>query len=50
MKNTTIAQLTAQLDYVHWDLDQTIVRAPADGYVTASTHVRAQKRTRSARC
>jgi len=36
-ENTAVAQLTAQLDYAKWELDQTTVRAPADGYVTAST-------------
>lgn len=36
-ENTTVAQLAAQLDYAQWELDQTTVRAPADGYVTAST-------------
>ena len=29
--------LLAQLDYVQWELDQTTVRAPTDGYVTVST-------------
>jgi multidrug resistance efflux pump len=36
-ENTAVAQLAAQLDYANWELDQTNVRAPADGYVTAST-------------
>jgi multidrug resistance efflux pump len=36
-ENTTVAQLAAQLDYAQWELDQTTVRAPADGYVAAST-------------
>jgi len=37
--NTTVAQLAAQLDDAQWQLDQTTVRAPADGYVSASTLV-----------
>jgi multidrug resistance efflux pump len=32
--NTTVAQLQAQLDNANWELSQTTVRAPADGYVT----------------
>jgi multidrug resistance efflux pump len=36
-ENTSVAQLAAQLDYAHWELDQTTIRAPADGYVAAST-------------
>jgi multidrug resistance efflux pump len=32
--NTTVAQLQAQLDNANWELSQTDVRAPADGYVT----------------
>jgi multidrug resistance efflux pump len=32
--NTTVAQLQAQLDNADWELSQTAVRAPADGYVT----------------
>jgi multidrug resistance efflux pump len=32
--NTTVAQLQAQLDDASWELSQTTVRAPADGYVT----------------
>jgi multidrug resistance efflux pump len=32
--NTTVAQLQAQLDDANWELSQTFVRAPADGYVT----------------
>jgi multidrug resistance efflux pump len=32
--NTTVAQLQAQLDNAEWELSQTDVRAPADGYVT----------------
>ena len=32
--NTTVAQLQAQLDNANWELTQTMVRAPADGYVT----------------
>jgi multidrug resistance efflux pump len=33
--NTTVAQLQAQLDDANWELSQTTIRAPADGYVTA---------------
>jgi multidrug resistance efflux pump len=33
--NTTVAQIAAQLDNASWELSQTTVRAPADGYVTA---------------
>src|SRR6202795_3143357 len=32
--NTTAAQIQAQLDNAVWELSQTTVRAPADGYVT----------------
>jgi multidrug resistance efflux pump len=32
--NTEVVQLTAQLGNAQWELDQTIVRAPTDGYVT----------------
>jgi multidrug resistance efflux pump len=32
--NTTVAQIAAQLDDASWDLSQTSIRAPADGYVT----------------
>ncbi|MHB8268380.1 HlyD family secretion protein [Bradyrhizobium sp.] len=32
--NTTVAQITAQLDNANWELSQTAVLAPADGYVT----------------
>ena len=32
--NTTVAQTQAQLDNASWELSQTAVRAPADGYVT----------------
>jgi multidrug resistance efflux pump len=33
--NTTVAQIQAQLDNANWELSQTTIRAPADGYVTA---------------
>ena len=33
-ENTTVAQLIAQLDNAQWQLEQTTVRAPADGYVS----------------
>jgi multidrug resistance efflux pump len=36
-ENTTVAQLEAQLNYAKWELAQTTVRAPADGFLTAST-------------
>jgi multidrug resistance efflux pump len=32
--NTSVAQLQAQLDNANWELSQTTIRAPADGYVT----------------
>ena len=32
--NTSVAQIQAQLDDAAWQLSQTTVRAPADGYVT----------------
>jgi multidrug resistance efflux pump len=32
--NTSVAQLQAQLDNAKWELSQTTIRAPADGYVT----------------
>ena len=32
--NTTVAQTQAQLDDAVWELSQTTIRAPADGYVT----------------
>ena len=35
--NTTVAQLQAQLDNATWELSQTTIRAPADGYVTLVT-------------
>jgi multidrug resistance efflux pump len=35
--NTTVAQIQAQLADAKWDLDQTTVRAPADGTVTLVT-------------
>src|SRR6266446_5790489 len=35
--NTTVAQLQAQLDNAQWELSQTTIRAPADGYVTLVT-------------
>jgi multidrug resistance efflux pump len=33
--NTTVAQMQAQLESAVWELAQTTVRAPADGYATA---------------
>jgi multidrug resistance efflux pump len=33
--NTTVAQIQAQLENANWQLEQTAIRAPADGYVTA---------------
>ena len=35
--NTTVAQVQAQLENAEWELSQTTVRAPADGYVTLVT-------------
>jgi multidrug resistance efflux pump len=32
--NTTVVQTQAQLDQARWELDQTTVRAPSDGYIT----------------
>jgi multidrug resistance efflux pump len=32
--NTTVAQIQAQLEDARWQLDQTTIRAPGDGYVT----------------
>ena len=32
--NTTVAQIQAQLDNARWELEQTTIRAPADGLVT----------------
>jgi multidrug resistance efflux pump len=32
--NTTVAQIQTQLDNAGWELSQTTIRAPADGYVT----------------
>jgi multidrug resistance efflux pump len=34
-ENPTVAQIMAQLDNARWELEQTAVRAPADGSVTA---------------
>jgi multidrug resistance efflux pump len=33
--NTSVAQIQAQLDNATWELSQTVIRAPADGDVTA---------------
>jgi len=35
--NTTVAQIQAQLENANWELSQTTVRAPADGYATLIT-------------
>jgi multidrug resistance efflux pump len=35
--NTSVAQITAQLDNARWELDQTTIVAPADGYVSTLT-------------
>jgi multidrug resistance efflux pump len=35
--NTTVAQVQAQLENAEWELSQTTVRAPADGYVALVT-------------
>ena len=34
-EHTSVAQLLAQLEQAQWELDQTTVRAPSDGYATA---------------
>lgn len=34
-EHTSIAQLLAQLEQAQWELDQTTIRAPSDGYVTS---------------
>jgi multidrug resistance efflux pump len=36
-ENTAVAQLSAQLDYAQWELEQTTIRTSSDGYVSAST-------------
>ncbi|MBV9567045.1 MAG: HlyD family secretion protein [Hyphomicrobiales bacterium] len=33
-ENTAVAQLTAQLENAQWELEQTNIRAPGDGYVS----------------
>jgi multidrug resistance efflux pump len=33
--NTSVAQIRAQLENAEWELSQTTIRAPAEGYVTA---------------
>jgi multidrug resistance efflux pump len=33
--NTSVARIQAQLENAEWELSQTTIRAPADGYVTA---------------
>lgn len=33
--NTSVAQIQAQLENANWELSQTTIRAPADGYVTS---------------
>ena len=35
--NTAVAQTTAQLDQARWELDQTTIVAPGDGYVSTLT-------------
>jgi multidrug resistance efflux pump len=35
--NTTVAQVQAQLENANWELLQTTIRAPGDGYVTLVT-------------
>ena len=34
-ENTSVAQIVAQLDQAQWELDQTTIHAPSDGYVTS---------------
>ena len=33
--NTSVAQIEAQLENARWELEQTVVRAPSNGVVTA---------------
>ena len=33
-ENTAVAQILAQLEQAQWELDETTIRAPSDGYVT----------------
>ncbi len=35
--NTTVAQIDAQLEHARWELAQTTIRAPGDGYITLLT-------------
>ena len=35
--NTSVAQIQAQLENANWELSQTTIRSPADGYVTLVT-------------
>ena len=39
--NTTVARLSAELADAQWDLEQTMTRAPAEGFVTRSACGRA---------
>jgi multidrug resistance efflux pump len=34
-ENTSVAQILAQLEQAQWELDETTIRAPSDGYVTS---------------
>jgi len=45
--NTSVAQIQAQLDNATWELTQTSVRAPADGYVTIVTMTVGDRATQS---
>ncbi len=48
--NTTVAPIQAQLDSASWELSQTTIRAPADGYapvVALTVGDRASERCRS---
>jgi multidrug resistance efflux pump len=36
-ENTTVAQLIAQLENAQWELEQTTIRAPGEGYVSSLT-------------
>jgi multidrug resistance efflux pump len=47
--NTTVAQTEAQLDHAKWELDQTTIVAPGDGYVTAWRSPSATARCKHAR-
>ena len=47
--NTTVAQNEAELDDARWRLEQTTVRAPANGYVTLMALTPGDRALQSAR-